>query len=53
SEEEFYLFNIYAPCENNAKQLLWDSLTGRLQQLGGIRCMGISMQFDVKRKDAL
>ncbi|MCI16660.1 cytochrome P450, partial [Trifolium medium] len=21
SEEEFYLFNIYAPCENNAKQL--------------------------------
>jgi exonuclease III len=35
SNEEFYLFNIYAPCENSAKQVLWDSLLVRLQQLGG------------------
>jgi exonuclease III len=35
SNEEFYLFNIYVPCENSAKQVLWDSLLVRLQQLGG------------------
>ncbi|MCI49205.1 endonuclease/exonuclease/phosphatase family protein, partial [Trifolium medium] len=35
SDEEFYLFNVYAPCEDNAKQLLWDSLSGKLQQSEG------------------
>ncbi|MCI03568.1 cytochrome P450, partial [Trifolium medium] len=34
-DEEFFLLNIYAPCDNGAKQILWDSLTSRLQQLGG------------------
>jgi len=35
TNEEFHLFNIYASCENGGKQLLWDSLSGRLQLLGG------------------
>jgi len=33
TNDEFYLFNIYAPCYNGAKQLLWNSLTEHLQQL--------------------
>ena len=28
---EFYLLNVYAPCDNGAKQLLWDSLSVFLQ----------------------
>jgi len=35
SNEKFYLFNMYAPCDNSAKQMLWDSLMGRLQLLDG------------------
>ncbi|GAU14347.1 hypothetical protein TSUD_309070 [Trifolium subterraneum] len=35
TDEEFYLFNVYAPCEDNEKQMLWDSLSGKLQQLEG------------------
>jgi len=35
TNEEFYLFNIYAPCEPRAKQALWGSLTSRLQLLSG------------------
>ncbi|MCH79554.1 cysteine-rich receptor-like protein kinase [Trifolium medium] len=35
SNETFYLFNVYAPCETNAKQALWGSLTGQLQLLSG------------------
>ncbi|GAU20182.1 hypothetical protein TSUD_352460 [Trifolium subterraneum] len=35
SNEEFYLFNVYAPCDDSAKQLLWASLSGKLQQLVG------------------
>jgi len=35
SNEEFYLFNIYAPCEGRAKQELWASLSARLQLLRG------------------
>jgi len=27
SNEEFYLFNVYAPCDMLAKQALWDCLT--------------------------
>ena len=33
--DEFYLFNIYAPCDNGAKQLLWNSLSEQLQKLVG------------------
>ena len=33
--DEFYLFNIYAPCDNGAKQLLWNSLSKHLQKLVG------------------
>ena len=33
--EEFYLFNVYAPCDNGARQLLWDRLSVMLQQLAG------------------
>jgi hypothetical protein len=29
--------NVYAPCDNGAKQVLWDSLSARLQTLEGRR----------------
>jgi hypothetical protein len=35
SNDEFYLFNIYALCDNGAKQLLWNSLSVYLQRLVG------------------
>ena len=35
TKEEFYLFNIYAPCDSRAKQALWESLSARLQLLSG------------------
>lgn len=35
SNEEFFLFNVYAPCDYGAHQLLWDTLSTRLQVLRG------------------
>lgn len=35
NNDEFYLINVYAPCDNGEKQLLWDRLTSLLQQLSG------------------
>ncbi|KAK2383914.1 DNA-(apurinic or apyrimidinic site) endonuclease [Trifolium repens] len=35
--EEFWVANVYAPCEAEAKQRLWDSLSARLQVLSGMR----------------
>jgi len=35
SNGEFYVANMYAPCDNVAKQVKWDSLTVRLQLLVG------------------
>lgn len=35
SNEEFHLFNVYAPCDGGARQLLWDALSTRLQVLRG------------------
>ncbi|MCH86865.1 cytochrome P450, partial [Trifolium medium] len=37
SGEEFYLANVYSPCDSGAKQVLWDSLTERIQALDGKR----------------
>jgi exonuclease III len=37
SNEEFYMFNIYAPCEPRAKQELWVSVTARLEGLRGAK----------------
>ncbi|GAU49673.1 hypothetical protein TSUD_91110 [Trifolium subterraneum] len=37
TDEEFFLANVYAPCEAGAKQVLLDSLSGRLQALEGKR----------------
>jgi len=34
SNDEFYLFNLYAPCDQRAKQALWDSLAACLHSLG-------------------
>ncbi|PNX87340.1 cytochrome p450, partial [Trifolium pratense] len=34
SGEEFYLANVYAPCDSWAKQALWDSLSVKIQALG-------------------
>jgi hypothetical protein len=33
SGEEFFLANVYAPCDSREKQVLWDSLTDWLQSL--------------------
>ncbi|XP_045831090.1 uncharacterized protein LOC123922415 [Trifolium pratense] len=33
--EEFLVANVYAPCDDGAKQILWDSLTVRLLSLVG------------------
>ncbi|PNY14688.1 cysteine-rich receptor-like protein kinase, partial [Trifolium pratense] len=35
--EEFYLANVYAPCDPGAKQVLWDSLSVKIQALGSSR----------------
>lgn len=35
TNEEFYLFNVYAPCGIREEQELWASLSGRLQLLRG------------------
>lgn len=35
--EEFWVANVYAPCDLGAKQRLWDSLSSRLQLLSGLR----------------
>lgn len=45
SNEEFYLFNIYAPCDGAARKLLWDSLSLRLQLLRG-RKLCVSGDFN-------
>ena len=50
TNEEFYLFHICAPCENGAKQLLWDSLTSRLPLLGGKKVC-VCGDFNVVRCD--
>ena len=34
SNIEIHLFNVYAPCDQRAKQTLWTSLCARLQSLG-------------------
>ena len=35
SSEEFYLFNVYAPCDYSAKQVFWSSLSAQLELIGG------------------
>ncbi|CAJ2637040.1 unnamed protein product [Trifolium pratense] len=35
--EEFYVANVYAPCDDGAKQGLWESLSARLLLLAGKR----------------
>ncbi|PNX55283.1 cysteine-rich receptor-like protein kinase, partial [Trifolium pratense] len=37
SGEEFYIANVYAPCDLRAKQVLWDSLSAKIQALGSVR----------------
>ena len=37
TREEFYLINVYAPCDGRAKKELWDSLSVRLHILSGRR----------------
>ena len=49
NNEEFYVFNIYAPCEPRAKQELWASLADRLQLLGGEKVC-VCGDFNVVRK---
>ena len=35
SNEEFHLFNVYAPCDSRVKKCFWDSLSTRLDLLRG------------------
>lgn len=42
NNDEFYLLNVYAPCEYVAKQLLWETLFVRLRA-----CEGISIRRGV------
>jgi hypothetical protein len=35
SNEKFHLFNVYAPCDNQGRQVLWDALSLRLAPLRG------------------
>lgn len=35
NNDEFYLFNIYAPCDNGAKQSLWNALFVYMRHLVG------------------
>ncbi|PNX63645.1 cytochrome p450, partial [Trifolium pratense] len=37
SGEEFYLANVYAPCDSGAKQVLWNSISVKIQALGRSR----------------
>ncbi|PNX69927.1 cytochrome p450, partial [Trifolium pratense] len=37
SGEEFFVANIYAPCDDMAKQQLWESISERLHSLAGKR----------------
>ncbi|KAK2352376.1 DNA-(apurinic or apyrimidinic site) endonuclease [Trifolium repens] len=37
SGEEFYVANVYGPCDAGAKQGLWDSLAARIQSIAGNR----------------
>jgi hypothetical protein len=48
SNEEFHLFNVYAPWDNGEKQL-WNSLIVRLQQMVG-RNICICGDFNAVRK---
>jgi len=36
SNEEFYLFNVHAPCDRIPKQALWTSLSSRLLSMGSL-----------------
>jgi len=49
SNEEFYLFNMYAPCDVAARKLLWDSLSPRLHLLGGGRRYVFVGDFNIVR----
>jgi exonuclease III len=51
SGEEFHVVNVYAPCEEGAKQRLWVSLSTRLQSLGGSRVCVCGDFNDVKHVD--
>jgi hypothetical protein len=45
SGEECFVANVYAPCEDGAKQRLWDSLSARLQLLGGAGCASVEISM--------
>jgi len=33
TNEEFHVFNVYAPCDNQARKVLWEFVSGRLGPL--------------------
>jgi len=49
NNEEFYLLNVYAPCDGVAKQLLWVTLSMRIKESTGKNIVsgGISTQCGV------
>jgi exonuclease III len=50
SQDEFFLFNVYAPCESHEKLRLWEVLPGRLQQLVGQKVC-VCGDFNAVRSD--
>jgi hypothetical protein len=55
SNEEFYLFNVYAPCDYRAKLVFPSSLSARLELIGSqkVCVVRISMRCDVGRNVVL
>ncbi|CAJ2657379.1 unnamed protein product [Trifolium pratense] len=51
SGEEFFVANIYAPCDDLVKQRLWESISERLQSLAGKRVCVCGDFNAVKRVD--
>ncbi|CAJ2662016.1 unnamed protein product [Trifolium pratense] len=51
SGEEFFVANIYAPCDDLVKQQLWESISERLQSLAGKRVCVCGDFNAVKRVD--
>ncbi|GAU23363.1 hypothetical protein TSUD_334100 [Trifolium subterraneum] len=46
--EEFFVANVYAPCDDGAKQGLWDSLSAHIQSLGRRKvCVCVCGDFNV------
>ena len=54
SEDQFVVFNVYAPCDISRQQVLWNVLSSRIDSLAGQNvcvCVVTSMLSVVRRKE--